>query len=92
MLSENNQTQRPRVVHPHSCEYLEQANPETEDRSVVARGRGSGWGVTAYGDRASFWGDRHVLELAVVVAQHRELSTSELFTLKWLVLYQFYLN
>lgn len=83
MPSESSQTQRPRIVHPHSCERLEQANPETEGRSVVARGRGRWWGVTAHGDRASFWGDRHVLELAVVVAQHRELNATESFTLKW---------
>lgn len=43
---------------------LEQANPETESRLVVARRRDGGrWGVGADGYLASFWGDENVLGL-----------------------------
>lgn len=42
---------------------------ETGRGSGVARGwrEAGGWGVTAKGDKASFWGDQDVLKLTMVM-------------------------
>lgn len=48
---------------------------------MVARVGGKGeWVVSANGDSGSFWGDRNVVKLIVMVASLNTLETSELYT------------
>ena len=53
LLGERSQTEKDRLYDAISIKYPEQANAETENRPVTARGWGGEWGVTATDDGVS---------------------------------------